>query len=221
MVQLARRALNATLAGIALLSLGLVAAGSSRAQHLPAAPKGDSTGLRDSGAEQFVQTHGRKLMSVLGDPSLDEARRAAAYRDAVEQTIDLRAISDFLLGKYSSKISAEQRARFTDAFVGYARRVSAVWLKSYRADRFRIRGSHVNGPGDAIVDIEISGDRVPSPRNVSFRVLGSGEARRIVDVEYNGAWLRAIRRDEFVSTLDKANGDIDVLIARLNELPKA
>jgi ABC-type transporter MlaC component len=133
----------------------------------------------------------------------------------------LRAISDSLLGKYSSKLSADQRARFTDAFVGYARRVTAFWLKKYRADHFQIRSSHVQRPGDAIVDIEISSPRATAPKRVSFRVSGTGDARRIIDVRYKGAWLRAIRRDEFVSTLDKANGDIDVLIARLNELPKA
>jgi ABC-type transporter MlaC component len=160
-------------------------------------------------------------MSILRDPSLDEAQKAAAYRRALEQTTDLRGISDFLLGKYSASISAEQRARFTDAFLGYARRVSVVWLEPYREDRFRVRGSHVIGPDDAIVDIEISGSRLLSPRDVSLRVSGRGEDRRIVDLAYKGAWLRTIRRDEFVSTLDKANGDIEVLIAQLNALPKA
>lgn len=225
MVQLTRRSLNATLAVIALAADGLVAAGGlGRAQPRSPSSSGDAQGSsarRDVGAEHFVQTHGRRLMSILGDRSLDEAHKAAAYRQALEQTIDLRGISEFLLGSYSARLSADQRARFTDAFVGYARRVSAVWLTSYHADRFRVRGSRANGPGDATVAIEISGPRELSPREVSVRVSGSGENRRVVDLEYNGAWLRAIRRDEFVSTLDKTNGDIEALIARLNELPKA
>jgi phospholipid transport system substrate-binding protein len=220
MVQRTRRSLNMTLSAFALFG-GLAAVPPSRAERLPdSAGSEGRLGLRDPGAEQFVQANAQRLISILDDPSLDEAQKAAAYRGVFEQVTDLPKVSSFVLGRYSAKLSVEQRERFTAALVGYACRVSMIWLKRYRRD-FRVKGSRISAPGDVIVETEISGDRLSAPIDVTMRVVGGGADRRIIDLQYRGAWLRVVRRDEFVSTLDRANGDVEVLIARLNELPKS
>jgi phospholipid transport system substrate-binding protein len=46
-------------------------------------------------------------------------------------------------------------------------------------------------------------------------VLGSGSSWKIVDVQVRGVWLAITQQQDFVSTIDNAGGNINVLIAQL------
>jgi len=78
-----------------------------------------------------------------------------------------------------------------------------------------VTGSVVRKPGDVIVNTTISGGQISSPLPVSWRVLGSGQNWKVVDVQFKGIWLAITQQQDFVSTIDNAHGDINVLIAQL------
>jgi phospholipid transport system substrate-binding protein len=50
---------------------------------------------------------------------------------------------------------------------------------------------------------------------VSWRVMGGGTAWKVVDVQFKGVWLAITQQQDFVSTIDNAGGNIDVLISQL------
>lgn len=195
-----RRIVNAALA--AVLTLG--AAASSQAQ-----------GVRDPGAEQFVQRSAQKVISILADKDLDEAQKEAAFDRAIDQLADVPRITTFVLGKYARTITPEQKARFAPAFRAYAESVYRNRLNEYHGEVVKVTGSTVRKPGDVVVNTEVSGGKLAQPVAVAWRVLGGAAGWKAVDVEFKGVWLAITQQQDFVSTIDNAHGNIDVLIAQL------
>jgi len=198
-----RRALSASLAAAAaVLALGVGT--SSQAQ-----------GARDPGAEQFVQAGAQRVISVLADKSLNETQKEATFHSAIDDLADVPKITNFVLGKYARTITPEQRARFAPTFRTYAESVYRNRLDDYHGESVKVTGSTVRKPGDVIVNTQVTGGQLSQPVLVSWRVLGSAGAWKAVDVQFKGVWLAITQQQDFVSTIDNAHGDINVLITQL------
>jgi phospholipid transport system substrate-binding protein len=202
MSQLKRRTLCATVFAAAAFSMVGAAA--------QAAP-----GVRDAGAEQFVQTGAQRVISVLADRSMGESQKAAIFHRAIDDLADVPKITNFVLGKYARSITPAQRAQFTPTFRAYAESVYRNRINDYHGESLRVTGSTVRKPGDVIVNTQISGGQLSQPVAISWRVLGAGGAWKVVDVQFKGVWLAITQQQDFVSTIDNAHGDVDVLIAQL------
>ena len=171
---------------------------------------------RDANAERFVQDGAQRVISVLADRSLSEQAKEQSFRRVIDDVADVPKITTFVLGKYARTITPRQRTQFAAAFRAYAERVYRNRLDDYRGEVVKVTGSTVRKPGDVIVTTQISGGQVSQPEVVRWRVMGGGSSWKAVDVQFRGVWLAITQQQDFVSTVDNARGDIDVLIARLN-----
>ena len=196
-----RRALQTALA-----SLALFAAAPAMAQQ------GRS---RDAGAEQFVQAGAQRVVSVLADKGMSIPQKKAAFHTAIDQLADVPKVTNFVLGKYARTITPAQRQQFATAFRAYAESVYQSRLDDYRGEKVTVTGSTVRKPGDVVVNTTVSGGQLSKPVVVSWRVLGSGGAWKVVDIQFKGVWLAITQQQDFVSTIDNAGGDVGVLIAQL------
>jgi phospholipid transport system substrate-binding protein len=196
-------------AGIALT----IAAG--LALSLPTAPSLAQGGARDPSAEQYVQVQAQRVLSVLSDNSLNTTEKIRAFRGVVDQIADVPRITRFVLGKYARTATPAERQQFDPLFRTYAQDVYETRLNEYHGETIRVTGSTVRNPGDVIVDSVVSGGKLDQPRHVGWRVMNAGGGWKIVDVEVSGVWLAITQQQDFVSTIDNAHGDIQVLIAQL------
>ncbi|MBR7619133.1 ABC transporter substrate-binding protein [Phenylobacterium sp. 20VBR1] len=169
---------------------------------------------RDLQAEAFVEVQAQKVLSVLADRGLSLAQKQQAFRKLIDQIADVPKITNFVLGKYARTITPAQRAKFNTVFRAYAESVYQSRISEFRGETLRVSGSVARAAGDVVVNtLVVGGGRDPIP--VSWRVLGSGAAWKIVDVQIRGVWLAITQQQDFVSTIDNAGGDIGVLIAQL------
>lgn len=204
MPYLNRRRLGAALATVAV-AMAVGAAPSAQAAQ----------GARDPSAEQFVQAGAQKVISVLADNSLNEAQKEATFHRAIDELADVPKITNFVLGKYARSITPEQKARFAPTFRAYAESVYRNRLNDYHGETVKVTGSTVRKPGDVIVTTQVTGGQLSQPVDVSWRVLGGPGHWKAVDVQFKGVWLAITQQQDFVSTIDNAHGNIDVLIAQL------
>lgn len=181
----------------------------------PRAFAADADASRDAAAEQFVQVQGQRLVSILADKSGSADDRVRAFGAGVGQIADVPRIARFVLGKYGRTITPAQMQRYAPAFAAYAQTVYRQKLANFRGDTLTVTGSVVSKPGDVVVKTTIGGGDADQPTPVLWRVMGSGASWKVVDVQVSGVWLAITQQADFVSTLDNAGGDIDVLIARL------
>ena len=172
---------------------------------------------RDAGAEQFVQSQAQRVISVLNDKSQPNADKIRAFRGIVDEIADVPKITSFVLGKYGRTITPAQRAKFGPLFREFAQNVYETRLGDYHGENVKVTGSVVRKPGDVVVNTTISGGKISQPVQASWRVLGGGSSWKVVDVQVAGIWLAITQQQDFVSTIDNAGGNIDVLIAQLEK----
>lgn len=172
---------------------------------------------RDAGAEQFVQVQAQRVVSVLNDKSLSADARIKTFRAIVDEIADVPKITGFVLGKYARSITPAQKQTFAVVFRQYAQNVYEKRLGDYHGEAVKVVGSVVRKPGDVIVNTRISGGKLNEPVMASWRVLGAGSSWRVVDVQVSGIWLAITQQQDFVSTIDNAGGNIDVLISQLEK----
>ena len=182
-----------------------------------AVPAMAQSGARDPGAEAFVQAKAQRVISVLANKSMSEAQKKQVFHQAVDELADVPRITNFVLGKYARTITPEQRARFTPVFRTYAENVYQSRISDYRGEQLKVTGSVVRKPGDVIVNTVVAGGQLSQPVPVSWRVLGGGANWKVVDVQFKGIWLAITQQQDFVSTIDNAGGNIDVLINQLQK----
>jgi len=195
----------AQLALVALAGLGVLA------QAAPALAQGQ----REPQAEQFVQTRAQRVISVLADKSQSVAQKQATFHQSIDQLADVPRITNFVLGKYARTITPDQRQRFAPAFRAYAESVYQNRISDYRGETLKVTGSTIRKPGDVIVNTTISGGQLGQPVQVAWRVLGNGGSWKVVDVQFRGVWLAITQQQDFVSTIDNAGGNVDVLTKQL------
>ena len=172
---------------------------------------------RDASAEQFVQGGAQRIISVLNDKSEANADKIRVFRGLVDELADVPKITNFVLGKYARTITPAQRQRFATVFREYAQNVYETRLGDYHGETVTVTGSVVRNPGDVVVNTTISGGKVSQPVTASWRVLRSGAGWKVVDVQVAGIWLAITQQQDFVSTIDNAGGNVDVLIAQLEK----
>jgi phospholipid transport system substrate-binding protein len=172
---------------------------------------------RDPGAEQFVQTEAQRVISVLNDKAMTNTAKLRTFRGIIDEIADVPRITTFVLGKYARTATPEQRARFATVFREYAQNVYETRLGDYHGETVKVTGSVVRKPGDVVVSTVISGGKISQPVMASWRVLGGGSSWKVVDVQVSGIWLAITQQQDFVSTIDNAGGNVNVLIAQLQK----
>src|ERR1700761_5587340 len=172
---------------------------------------------RDAAAEQFVQAQAQRIISVLSDKGQSNADKIRTFRGIVDEVADVPRITSFVLGKYARTITPAQQARFAKVFREFAQNVYDGRLGDFHGETVKVTGSVVRKPGDVVVATTISGGQANQPVQASWRVLGGGSSWKVVDVQVSGIWLAITQQQDFVSTIDNAGGNVDVLIAQLEK----
>jgi phospholipid transport system substrate-binding protein len=100
-------------------------------------------------------------------------------------------------------------------FRTYAEGIYQSRIDDYHGEKFTVNGSVIRKPGDTIVTTTLFGGKMSTPTVVQWRVLGGPGNFRVVDVQVSGVWLAITQQQDFVSTIDNAGGNINVLITQL------
>jgi phospholipid transport system substrate-binding protein len=172
-------------------------------------------GARQPQAEQFVQAAAQRVVAVLADRKLSASQKNATFHQAINELADVPKVTNFVLGKYARTITPAQREKFATAFRAYAEGVYRNRIDDYRGEKLTVTGSVVRKPGDVVVSTTISGGQLDKPVAVAWRVQGAAGSWKVVDVQFKGVWLAITQQQDFVSTIDNAGGNVDVLISQL------
>lgn len=176
---------------------------------------------RDASAEAFVGQQAQRALTILADRRRGLKSKDEDFAELIDQVVDVPRITNFVLGKYARTITNDQRSRFAAAFRKYYQSAYEARLGDYGGEQISILGSTVRGPEDVVVSSVVRGGGLKQDLPVAWRVISSGSTRKIVDVQVKGVWLSITQQQDFVSTLDNAHGDIELLIAQLLRDPHA
>ena len=176
----------------------------------------------DDEAELFVQGILDQAEPHLAAPT--EKERFAGIAELVEQYVDMRRVSRFVLGQYARKLSDDQKAAYDPLFRQYATQVYQNVLSEYAGETLKVTGSVDRSERDIIVNSKIAN---PSPGSnfadivVHWRVYRNRDGElAVVDAGADNVWLALEQRSTFTSVIANNGGPpagIDALIADLTE----
>lgn len=179
--------------------------------------------LADAQTEAYVAENANEVLKALNNPSLSATERTKAFNQYMDEFTDMRAVSNFAIGKYARRFSEDELSRYRDAFRTYALTVYEVQLDQYRGEEVKVTGSTDRNERDSIVDTVIRRSD-GKDMDVRWRVLTRNGEYQVVDValnlEGNLIWLAIEQRAQFLALLDRNNGSADELISKINGMTK-
>ncbi len=199
----------------AFLTLALTLGGLAVAAPVPA--------LAANPAENFVADNIHKGLDLLNNKALSTDQRRNQFANFLLGLTDMKRIANFTLGQYRRGASPADVANFETAFQNYAVAVYQSYFSKYAGQSLKVTGSQARSADDYIVTTQLINPQDKSgqaPLEVDFRVRTDGGRAVVTDVSIMGIWLALEQRDQFTSFLGQNGGNINTLIAHLNELTK-
>lgn len=174
--------------------------------------------IADTQTESFVKQNANEVLNSLNNPDLSSDERTALFSGYMEEFANINAVSKFVIGKYANRFSADELARYQQAFRTYALAVYQAELDAYRGNEVVVEGSTDRSASDSIVDTTIQRADGES-MDVRWRVLQRNGEYQVVDValdiDGNLIWLAIEQRAQFLALLDRTNGSADALINKI------
>ena len=175
----------------------------------------------DANTEEYVRTNANDVLASLNAPGLTAEERREQFQTYMDEFTNLDAVAKFVIGKYSKRFTPEEMDLYLTTFRNYALVVYEFYFNEYRGRDVKVVGSTDRNARDSIVDTEIvraDGQEL----EVRWRVLNRGGKYQVVDValtaEGNLIWLAIEQQAQFLSILDKNNGSVDALIAKIDSM---
>lgn len=178
----------------------------------------------DKKSEAYVEANANTVLAVLNDKSLSNDVREKKFGDYMNTFANMPSIARRVIGHNANDLSEAEFNRYYKAFETYALEVYQVHFDQFRGEKIRVTGSKDDGPQRSTVESVIRSAQTGKDTKVYWDVLMSKDGRsyrvRDVGIELGGStlWLAQEQAAQFINYLDRNNGSIDKLIARINVL---
>ena len=204
-MHLVRTGLLSTLVGLLMaVSAGVFA------ESAPATEKGPFEKIEQVTAELLVVISDH----AEGFPE-NEPQYFQALNTLLEQHVDFNYIAKSVMGRSAKSASAEQRTEFAIKFRNGLIETYGRGLIGYGDEKIVLLNKAPLKPGQRMVSVkqEIQAEGVVYPMEYSMALSKKTGQWKAINVVINGINMRNIFRSQFANAVQKAGGDIDVVIA--------
>jgi phospholipid transport system substrate-binding protein len=158
------------------------------------------------------------LDSVLLQTMRHQDSGGQALSAAVDQTFNMPAMTQFVIGTRWAQLSASDQAAVTAALRRYVIARFADEFDSYAGEQFSIDPDvQTRGP-DKLVRTHVAAPG-GQPSHVDYRMRAAGAGWKAVDVYYNGVSQVTTQRADLETLL--ASGDVASIVARIDQATHA
>ena len=188
---------------VLVASLGLAAAGGR------AAPTNEATA--------FVNDLLGKALQSLADKSLSDEQREKQFRTMLDTKFDMPRISRFVLGRYWTTASDQDKQNFQKLFEDYVVRAYSARFSQYSGEQVKVIGSRPESQTVTLVTSQILRDNGAPPAKIDWRVRKQDNDYKVVDIDVEGVSMLVTQREEFGSVIQRSGGTIAGLNKTLQE----
>jgi phospholipid transport system substrate-binding protein len=173
----------------------------------PARAAGDAAG--------FMKTLGDRVIALLSDKQTPEAQRRAEFDQLAGQAFDVPKIAQFVLGRYWTTATDQEKQEFVQTFQVYM--VNVYWSRfhDYQSVDFKVVGQRPEG-NETDVTTEF-GRASGQPAKVDWMIANDGGTFKIRDASLEGVSQALTYRQEFSSVIERSGGKVSALIDRLRQ----
>jgi phospholipid transport system substrate-binding protein len=175
-----------------------------------------SPGPAMASPDQFIRDVGGKTMLALGDRNLTHDQREGLVRNLITSHLDLDAVGQFCLGRYSNRLSDSQKQEYNSLFLDYLVKVYAQLLSQYNGEVLEVRDGVKAAGSEQIVDSVINRQSGP-PIRVEWKTHDKAGKPLVTDVVVEGVSMAFTQRQQFESVIQNNGGKVDALFAAMRK----
>jgi phospholipid transport system substrate-binding protein len=167
-------------------------------------------------AANFINRLVAEALDTIRDTSLSDPARSQRLDDLLKSSFDIPRISRYVLGRYWSATSEDDRRAFAQLFERWVVRTYAGRLSEYRGQGVKVIGARAEGESGAVVSSEIVNQEGP-PTKLEWRVSDSSGNYKILDVDVAGVSMALTEREEISAVIQENGGTVaqlNVVLAR-------
>jgi phospholipid transport system substrate-binding protein len=172
-------------------------------------------------ARQFINTLVNSALRVLAETKSSDTQREQTFDRLLSQNFDMPRIARFVLGRYWTSASEQDRQKFVEIYREFIIRSYASRFSEYSGEIVKVTSSRPEGADFTVVNSEILLPTGEPGVKVSWRVHKSGDDYKIVDVDVEGVSMMLAQREEFASVIQRNGGTVAGLIQAIERKLKS
>ena len=167
--------------------------------------------------EKFIQEIVDEAKKVLIDSNTTEFK-TKKLSEMASNTVDIKGVAYYTLGKYRSKLNDEQMKEYLELFEKYFLKTFSSRLTDYSEPKINVVSSEVKNPKYTIVkSLLLATDKKPEV-NIEWRVYTKNPEKPLIrDLIIEGLSLARTEKEQFASVIESNDGDISKLFDTLRE----
>ena len=168
--------------------------------------------------KDYVTYIAQETLDVLGNKNKSTDEKVENITNIFLSNLAVREISLFVLGPYRRNLDSVQKTEYINLIKRFVSEIYSIRLASFPSGDFSILSSTDNGRSGIIVKTLIQFSNESKPTKIDWRLIKKQDGDfKIFDIRVVGIWMAQEQRSTFTSFLSKNNGNIDKLMARLEE----
>ena len=168
----------------------------------------------------FIQSTVNRASQVLSE-NISKEEKIKKLKIIAKETVDIRGVGFYSLGSARKNLNNEQKITYSNLFESYFLKSFSSRLAEYTNPEIEVMGKETLNKNYTIVNsILVSTAERPEVK-IDWRVYTKDTNNPLIrDLIIEGLSLARTQKEEFASILSSNNGDINILIKKLDEFSK-
>ncbi len=171
--------------------------------------------------QEFVNELVNDAINKLSDKSLTIEEKSKYIEKIALENVDIKALSLYTLGELRKSSKKNDLKNYQVAFEKYFLKSLTSRLSDYSSSKFEVTDFEKKSANYTIVNSKVTPGEGDPQIKIDWRIYTKQKDKPLIrDLIVEGLSLARTQKEEFASILSSNNGDINILIEKLEEFSK-
>ena len=171
--------------------------------------------------QEFVNELVNDAINKLSDKNLTNEEKSKYIEKIAIENVDIKALSLYTLGELRKSSEKKDLKNYQIAFEKYFLKSLTSRLSDYSSSKFEVTDFEKKSVNYTIVNSKVTPGEGDPQIKIDWRVYTKQKDKPLIrDLIVEGLSLARTQKEEFASILSSNNGDINILIKKLEEFSK-
>ena len=171
--------------------------------------------------QEFVNELVNDAINKLSDKNLTSEEKSKYIEKIAIENVDIKALSLYTLGELRRSSEKKDLKNYQIAFEKYFLKSLTARLSDYSSSKFEVTDFEKKSVNYTIVNSKITPGEGDPQIKIDWRIYTKQKDKPLIrDLIVEGLSLARTQKEEFASILSSNNGDINILIKKLDEFSK-
>ncbi len=171
-------------------------------------------------ASEFINSLSTEASNILSS-KLSDDEKIIKLKELGEQSVDIKGVSFYTLGKYRKTLTDSQKKQYEELFKEYFLKKFSGTLVVYTDAKIAVLSEEIKNEKYTIVYSKLIGTSERPEVKIDWRIYTKNPDNPLIrDLIIEGLSLARTQKEEFNSILNSNDGDINALFKTLEEFSK-